>query len=350
MGAKTENQNQNTLMKAHALAGDFGLENLIRCERPIPQPGSGQVLVKIRAVSLNYRDLLMIRGAYNPRQPLPLIPCSDAVGHVVAVGSGVTRVSEGDRVIPIFAQRWIAGEPTREKLASTLGGPLDGTLAEYIVVDEEGLVHAPASLSDVAASTLPCAGLTAWSALVTQGGVKAGDTVVVLGTGGVSMFALQMAKLLGARVIVTSSQDEKLERAQALGADHGINYRQTPSWSKAVGALTDGRGADCIVEVGGAGTLEESLRAVRVGGLISLIGVLAGVRQPLLVTRILMQCVRIQGIMVGHREGFVAMNRAIEAHRLEPVVDRVFEVDAVHQAFEHMAAGRHVGKIVVQIS
>jgi len=212
-------------MKVFEIQDAFGLDHLSLTERPTPSPGPGQVLVRMGAASLNYRDLLMVRGHYNPRQPLPLVPCSDGAGTVVAVGEGVTRVQEGDRVATVFAQTWISGEPAPDKLRSTLGGPLDGTLAEFMVLDAEGVVSVPEALSDEEAATLPCAALTAWSALVTQGEVKAGDTVLVQGTGGVSIFALQFALLLGAQVIVTSSRDEKLERARQLGAHETINYR-----------------------------------------------------------------------------------------------------------------------------
>lgn len=301
----------------------------------------------MKAVSLNYRDLLMVRGHYNPRQPLPLVPCSDGVGVVDAVGDGVDRVAVGDRVATVFAQGWLAGAPEASLVRSTLGGPLDGTLAESMVLSAEGVVKVPAHLSDVQAATLPCAAVTAWSALAGQGSVCAGDTVLVQGTGGVSIFALQLAQLLGARVIVTSSSDAKLERARALGAWQTVNYRATPEWGKAVRALTEGRGVDHVVEVGGAGTLEQSLKAVRVGGSVSVIGVLSGTRSSVDVIPILMGNVRLQGILVGSRADFEAMNRAIDAHRLEPVVDRVFPFAEAQAAFEHLASGSHLGKICI---
>jgi NADPH:quinone reductase-like Zn-dependent oxidoreductase len=328
----------------------FGLENLRLAERPDPNPNAlapGQILLGLRAASLNYRDLMMVRGHYNPKQPLPLIPCSDACGVVEAVGEGVTRVAPGDRVMPIFSQGWIAGEPTPERLRSTLGGPLDGTLQPKMVLDAEGVVKVPAYLSDEEAACLPCAAVTAWSALVTDGGVTAGDTVLVLGTGGVSVFALQLGVVLGARVIVTSSSDEKLERARELGAWQGVNYRGEPSWGKAVREMTGGRGVDLVVEVGGAGTLEQSLTAVRMGGTLALIGVLAGVVGDVPVTRFLMNRVRLQGILVGDRERFEAMTRALEVAALRPVVDRVFPYREAREALEQMAAGGHFGKIVL---
>jgi len=336
-------------MKAIEIRGGFGLDHLAAVERPDPRPGHGEVLVRVRAVSLNYRDLLTVRGQYNPKQKLPLVPCSDGAGEVVAVGAGVTRVRPGDRVCANFAQRWIAGEPTREKLRSTLGGPLDGMLAERVVLAAEGVVHAPEHLTDEEAATLPCAGLTAWSALVDDGGLAAGGTVLLQGTGGVSIFALQFAKLIGARAILTSSADEKLARARELGADETINYRQTPEWGARVKELTGGAGADLVVEVGGAGTLEQSLRAVRMGGTIALIGVLAGNALELPLPLIFMQRVRLQGVLVGPRESFEAMNRAIALHRLRPVVDRVFPWTEVRAALELMERGGHFGKICLRI-
>jgi NADPH:quinone reductase-like Zn-dependent oxidoreductase len=303
----------------------------------------------MRAASLNFRDLLTVTGRYNPRQPLPLVPCSDGAGEVVAVGEGVRRVAVGDRVATLFAQGWISGEPDRDKLRSTLGGPLDGTLAELMVLDQNGVVRVPDHLSDEEAAALPCAAVTAWSALTTPGPTGAGEVVVAQGTGGVSLFALQLAGLLGARVIVTSSNDEKLERARELGAWATINYNQRPDWGKEVRTLTAGRGADLIVEVGGAGTLAQSLDAVRIGGRIALIGVLSGTAANVDVIPILMKQIRIQGLLVGHREGFESMNRAIEHHGMHPVIDRVFAFDEVRAALEHMAGGKHFGKICIRI-
>jgi NADPH:quinone reductase-like Zn-dependent oxidoreductase len=328
--------------------GAFGLDNLAVAERPDPRPGSTQILLRMRAASLNYRDLLTVQGKYNPKLKLPLIPCSDGVGEVVELGEGVTRVRVGDRVCPIFAQQWLAGEPTREKARSTLGGPLDGTLVELMAVDQEGLVKVPDHLTDEEAASLPCAAVTAWNALM-AGGVKAGDTVLVQGTGGVSLFALQFAKALGARVIATSSSDQKLVRVREMGAAEGINYRETPDWGARAKELTGGVGVDLVVEVGGAGTLDQSLRAVRFGGAISLIGNLAGIDAQVRLTLIFMQHVRMLGIFVGHRESFEAMNRAIAVHGLRPVVDRVFPLEESRAAFELMAAGGHFGKICIRV-
>ena len=251
-------------MKVIEVQGSFGLENLAVAERPEPEPGPGEVKIRMKASSLNFRDFLMVQGLYNPRQPLPIIPCSDGVGEVVEIGEGVSRVKVGDRVAGCFFQGWPSGAPTVEKAVTTLGSPLDGMLAEYRVLNEEGVVHVPGHLSDEQAATLPCAALTAWSALVTYGGRKAGDTILVQGTGGVSMFGLQIGKMIGARVVVTSSSNEKLDRAAQMGADHGINYKETPKWGKAAREWADGLGVDHVIEVGGAGTLQESLQAVRI--------------------------------------------------------------------------------------
>lgn len=336
-------------MRVFEIQDEFGLENLRPAERERPEPARGEVLLRLRAASLNFRDYLMVTGVYNPRQELPLIPCSDGVGLVEEVGPGVERVAVGDRVATLFAPGWIAGEPSRERIRTTLGGPLDGTLAEYLILDQHAVVPVPEHLSDAEAATLPCAALTAWSALVTQGGVKAGDVVLVQGTGGVSLFALQFARIHGARVIVTSSKDHKLEKAMELGAWKGINYVDDPAWGKTARQLTGGRGVDYVVEVGGAGTLPQSLRAVRIGGQISLIGVLAGSEVEVSLLPILMSSVRVQGIFVGHRESFEAMNQAIAAHELRPIVDRVFPFGEAREAFLYMAAGRHMGKICVEL-
>jgi NADPH:quinone reductase-like Zn-dependent oxidoreductase len=327
----------------------FGLDGLAPAERPDPAPGPGEVLVRVSASSINFRDLLMLQGLYNPKQKLPLIPNSDGAGTVAAIGAGVTRFKVGDRVCGIFMQSWLAGPPVREKLASPLGSPLDGMLTEQRVLSQEGLVRTPPHLTDEQAACLPCAGVTAWSALVEHGALKPGDTVLLQGTGGVSIFALQFAKLAGARVIITSSSDEKLERARALGADETINYKSTPDWEKRARELTGGAGVDHVVEVGGGGTFGKSLRAVRIGGTISVIGVLSGAASDATVLPILMQNLRLQGIMVGSREMFEHMNAAIALSRMTPVVDRVFPFDQAPEAFAHMANGAHFGKIVVKI-
>lgn len=335
-------------MKAYELRGAFGLENLTLTDRRDEEPGPGQVLLGLRAASLNFRDWLTAVGRYDPRLPLPLVPLSDGVGEVLATGPGVQRVRVGDRVCPIFAQRWLAGRPDRDALRSTLGGPLDGTLRERMVLSEEGVVAVPAHLSDEEAATLPCAGVTAWTALVTEGGVTPGQTVLVLGSGGVSVFALQLAKLLGARVVATTSSDAKAERLRALGADEVVNYRAVPEWGKAIAKTTGG--VDVVVEVGGAGTLPQSLQAVRPGGTIALLGNLAGgTAQGLDLYRIFMRAVRVQGILVGHRQSFEALCQAVAAHRLQPVVDRVFPFGEARAAYAHLKDGEHFGKVCIRI-
>ncbi|MEM9555468.1 MAG: NAD(P)-dependent alcohol dehydrogenase [Acidobacteriota bacterium] len=336
-------------MRVFELQGGFGLDHLVAAERDTPEPGPGQVRVRLEAASLNYRDLLMATGKYNPKQPLPLVPCSDGVGIIDAVGPGVDRVREGERVATMFCQGWIGGPPTRERLRQTLGGPLDGTLAEHLVLDQDGVCAVPEYLTPVEAATLPCAALTAWSALVSYGGVKAGDTVLVQGTGGVSLFALQIATALGARVIVTSSQDWKLERVRALGSWREINYRTEPAWGRVAHEMTDGRGVDHVIEVGGADTLAQSLRAVAIGGTISLIGVLSGVQTDVALTSILMQNVRLQGILVGSRDRFEAMGRAFDTHEIRPLVDRIFPFDEAREAFAYLAAAHHVGKVCIEV-
>jgi len=340
-------------MRAWELRGGFGLDHLELVERPDPEPGPGEVLVRLEAASINYRDYLMVEGRYNPKQALPLIPCSDGAGQVAALGPGAERLAPGlrvgARVMPIFAQGWLGGEPRREAVRTTLGGPLDGTLAELLVARAESVVPAPEHLSAEEAATLPCAAVTAWNALAETGSVRPGDVVLALGTGGVSVFALQLALLLGARVVVTSSSDDKLARARELGAWEGVNYRSVPEWGRRVRELAGGEGVDQVIEVGGGETLPKSLQAVRAGGTISLIGVLAGRPAEVDVASILMRSIRVQGVLVGSKQHFEAMNRAIVQHRLSPVVDRVFPFAEARQAFEHLAAGRHFGKVVVRI-
>lgn len=336
-------------MKAIVIQGAFGLDSLAEVDLKDPVPERDQVVIRMRAASLNFRDLMTVRGHYNPKQPLPLVPLSDGVGEVVDVGPDVTRVKKGDRVCPIFTQGWIEGDVTAEKLRTTLGGPLPGVLSELFVTRESGLVHVPAHLSDAEAATLPCAAVTAYNALFSTGAVTAGDTVLVQGTGGVSIFALQFAKMVGARVIVTSSSDAKLERAKSLGAWETINYKTNPDWDKRALELTGGVGVDHVVEVGGAGTLARSVKATRVAGTISVIGVLAGVAESFNVLPVLMKQLRLQGIMVGSRSMFEAMNRAIAVNALRPVVDaKTFAFGEARAALEYMASGEHFGKIVLR--
>ncbi len=334
-------------MKAYEIGTSGGIDALTMVERPTPKPGHGQVLVRMRATSLNYRDLIIAKGGLGKRER-SLIPVSDGAGEVAEVGPGVARVRTGDRVAPIFTQSWLGGDVGRDQ-PSALGGDVDGVLAEYVVLDQDGLVHFPDHLSFEEAATLPCAAVTAWNALISVGQLKAGDTVLVMGTGGVSIFALQFARMTGARVIATSSSEAKLARLREMGAAEVINYRSTPEWGKRVLELTALRGVDHVVEVGGAGTLVNSFQAIRAGGRISLIGLLTGFGgefNPLLV---LMKGVCFQGIRVGSREMFEAMNRAIVAAQLHPVIDRTFPFAEALEAYRYLESGAHFGKVCIRI-
>ena len=335
-------------MKAWRIPG-FGIKNLERAELPDPAPGRGEVLVRVHAVAWNYRDLLVVEGRYNPKMKLPRIPCSDGAGEVVAVGEGVTRVTVGDRVCGIFMQNWIEGEPDAEKMRGALGGDIDGMLREYVVLREDGVVHFPEHLSYEEGATLPCAAVTAWNALVRAGSIQAGDTVVVQGTGGVSIFALQLAKTMGARVLGTSSSDAKLERARGLGLDAGLNYRGQPEWDKWVVEQTGGRGADLVVEVGGAGTLRRSLQAVRMGGTVAQIGVLSESSEAMQISLLLHRQVHLCGIYVGSRADFETMNQAITQQKLKPVVHEVFSFSDPAFALQRMKSAAHFGKLITAV-
>ncbi|MBS1804450.1 MAG: NAD(P)-dependent alcohol dehydrogenase [Acidobacteria bacterium] len=325
----------------------FGIDSLELVERPTPRPAPGEVLVKVQAVSLNYRDLMMVKGVYNPKMKLPRVPCSDGAGQVEAVGDGVTQWKPGDRVCAIFMQNWIDGPPSPAKIKGALGGDIDGMLAEYVVLKETGLVRIPEHLSFEEAATLPCAGVTAWNAL-RAGGVKQGSTVLMQGTGGVSIFALQFAKLKGARVLGISSSDAKLQRACSLGLDEALDYGETSEWDKWVVEKTGGDGVDLVVEVGGVGTLPRSLRAVKMGGTIAQIGVLSGPAEPIPVPMILHKQVHIQGIYVGSRENFEEMNKAISDSKLKPVFESHPWIEA-QKAFKEMENATHFGKLVLSL-
>jgi NADPH:quinone reductase-like Zn-dependent oxidoreductase len=334
-------------MKCQMIPVPAGIDSLILAERPDPTPGPRQVLVRVRATSLNYRDLLTIEARSARAAPKPdLIPLSDGAGEVVAVGPGVTRVKTGDRVAGCFMQRWFGGPISEAASASAMGGALDGMLTELAVLEEEGVVKLPAHLSWEEGATLPCAAVTAWNALVEIGRLKAGDTVLVLGSGGVSIFALQLARMFGARVIATSGSPAKAERMKTMGAEHVIDYRATPDWDQEVLKRTGGRGVDIVVEVGGAGTLPHSFLAARLGGTISVIGLLTGAAtlDPMPILR---RNLRVQGLYVGSTLMFEALNRAIAAGGLRPVIDKVFPFAEAKEAYKHLKSQKHFGKIVI---
>lgn len=335
-------------MKAYEI-NEFGIENLAMVEREEPKPKEGEAVVKFHAASLNYRDLMMVKGFYNPKLKRSLVPLSDGAGEVVAVGNGVTKWKTGDRVCPIFMQGWTDGAIDYQKARTALGGDADGCLREFGAFDENGLVRFPDHLTYEEAACLPCAGVTAYNALFCSSRLKPDDSVLLQGTGGVSIFALQFASILGCRIVITSSSDEKLQRAKELGADDLINYKQTEDWDKAVLDLTERRGVDHVVEVGGAGTMQRSVNAVKMGGDVSVIGVLAG-KGEFNPNALLMKSVKLQGIFVGSRQMFEDMNRLIcQYTHLKPVIDKSFEFGEVKDALKLMESGAHFGKIVVKI-
>ncbi|QGJ68811.1 Zn-dependent oxidoreductase [Planctomycetales bacterium 10988] len=337
-------------MLAYQIQTDSGIDAIRQIDVPQPEPGVGEVLVGMRAASLNFRDLMITRGGYARNDRCPVIPLSDGAGEVLAVGEGVTRFQTGDRVVNCFFEDWEAGEANETQLKTGRGGGIDGVLAEQVVFSERALLPFPSHLSFEQAATLPCAAVTAWQALVTLGHIQSGDTILTLGTGGVSLFALQFAKLHGANVIITSSSDEKLSRMRQLGADETINYKTTPDWDTAVRQLTNGRGVDNVVELGGPGTLAKSLACAKVSGRISLIGVLTGAEGAVDPMPALYNRITVQGIYVGSRAMFEDMNRAISANKFEPIVDRVFDfVDAL-DAYRYLKSGSHFGKVVIRIA
>ena len=325
----------------------FGIDSLELVERPTPLPGPGEVLIKIHAVSLNYRDLMMVKGLYNPKLHLPRIPCSDGAGEVAAVGEGVSAWKPGDRVCGIFMQNWLDGPPTPAKLKGALGGDIDGMLADHVILKEAGLVRFPAHLSFEEAATLPCAGVTAWNALAAAN-LQPGATVLMQGTGGVSIFALQFAKLKDLRVLGISSSDAKLQRASSLGLDKGLDYGETSEWDRWVMEQTSGEGVDLVVEVGGVGTLPRSIRAVKMGGMITQIGVLSGPAEPIPVPQILHKQIRIQGIYVGSRRHFDEMNKTIASAQLRPVFESHPWTEA-REVFREMESATHFGKLVLTV-
>jgi NADPH:quinone reductase-like Zn-dependent oxidoreductase len=336
-------------MRAYELQGQ-GFDSLAMVDRPTPEPGPGQVRVRIRAASLNYRDLLIARGGYGRgMRPLPLVPLSDGAGEVVDVGVGVTRLKKGDRVAGNFFQKWVDGSFDADKGASALGGAIDGVLAEEVLFEQGCAVKFPAALSYEEAATLPCAGVTAWVGLMELGGLAQNETVLAMGTGGVSIFALQIAKSFGARALLTSSHDQKLARGEALGADGIINYETTPEWDVRARELTGGRGVDHLLEVGGAATLATSLRALRDGGHLTLVGLLGGQRADRETAEKNDRGIRVDSVYVGSARHFEALNASIQRTGLRPVVDRVFSFEQAPEAYRYLESGRHLGKVVVRV-
>ena len=336
--------------RAWRLVDRFGLEALTLGVGNADAPGPGQLRLRVSAVSLNYRDLMITRGTYDPRLVMPRVLLSDCVARIEAVGEGVVGWAVGDRVCPIFAPGWHAGEPGDAAGAGALGHRVDGVARDWVCVSAADVVSVPAHLSDAEAATLPCAGVTAWHALAALPALGPEAAVVVQGTGGVSMFALQLARLRGARVIVTSGSEEKRARAHALGATHTVNYRETPRWSKSVRALTEGGGADLVIEVGGVGTMAESLNAARNSGTVCVIGVLSGRVGEVDLAPVLMRNLRLQGVFVGHRGHLRALCAALAARPdVRPVVDRVFDFEALPDALAYLERGAHVGKVVLTL-
>ena len=336
-------------MKAYEVRETTGLDGLVlNAARPEPQPAPGQILVRMHAAALNYRDQGVIKGAYGYTK-FPLIPLSDGAGEVVAAGEGVTQFKPGDRVTSTFFVNWTGGRMPADASRNSLGGMVDGVLAEYALLHETGAIRIPANMSFEDAATLPCAALTAWNAVVETGQIKAGETVAVLGTGGVSCFALAFAKMHGAFAFLTSSSEEKLARAKTLGADALINYRSQSEWDQEILKQTGGTGVDLVIEVGGAGTLERSMNAVRPGGTICVIGALAGAGSinPRMINR---KAIRLQGVHVGSRDMFTAMNKAVALHKLKPVIDKVFGFADAKGAYLHQQTGKHFGKIVISMA
>ncbi len=336
-------------MKRYELRTTKGVEGLKAADAPIASPGPGQALVRVRAVSLNYRDLLVVSGMYPGSLPLPLVPTSDGAGEVTAIGAGVDRVKVGDRVAGTFFEGWASGRLTERDMATARGGATQGMLAEYVLSREDALVRIPDHLSFDEAATLPCAAVTAWHALFEVDPLRPGETVLVLGTGGVSIFALQFAVMAGAQVIVTSSSDQKLERARGLGATTTINYKKVPDWEIPVREATGGIGVDRVIEVGGPGTFQKSLASLRLGGRLSVIGILTGFTGGVEIVPILVGSLHVDGIYVGSREMFESMNRAITRTKLSPVIDRGFSFAEAPAAYEYLRSGAHFGKVVIRI-
>lgn len=335
-------------MRAYQVDSAEGIQAIKQIEIETPKPNGKEILVKMKACSLNYRDTLITLGGYVRNDVRPIIPLSDGAGEVVSVGDEVTQFKAGDRVIGNFFQHWVDGEINDQGLNSALGGAIDGVLADYFILQEDCTVKIPEHLSYSEASTLPCAATTAWHALVNVGSIKPGDTVLLLGTGGVSIFGLQLAKAKGAKVIITSSSDEKLARAKTLGADHTINYKTSPDWEAEVLKLTDGKGVDNVLEVGGAGTFEKSVASAKVNGTVCVIGILSGLENPTISLMTIFNLLRIQGIYVGSTEMLTQLTEFMAEQNLNPVIDKTFSFDEAKDAYEYMAGAKHFGKVVIE--
>ena len=337
-------------MKLFEIRDAFGLDNLKLSERPTPEPAPDEVMIRVRAVSLNYRDLLVVQGKYNPRMKLPRVPLSDGAGEIVSVGADVTTWKPGDRVVVPFFPAWLDGELSAPAAASALGGDIDGMLREFVTIPASALLSIPDHLGFEQASALPCAAVTAWNGLFVSGNLKPGQTLLLQGTGGVSLFGLQFARITGANIILISSSDAKLDRARAMGATHTINYKSVPDWEKRVHEITGGRGVDLTLEVGGTGTLSKTLKATRYAGQVSLIGVLSGISGDVQIAPILHKSIAVRGIYVGSRAMFESMNRAISQHKIEPIIDRIFDFEQTPDAVRHLESAQHFGKIVIRIN
>ena len=334
-------------MRTIQLQKPGGLDRLQVTETERVAPRRGEIVVRVRASSLNFHDYAVVMGMI----PTPdgRVPMSDGAGEVIEVGEGVTEFAVGDKVVSTFFPHWMDGEPALEFMLDVPGDGADGFAREYVTAPATSFTRAPQGYSDAEAATLTCAGLTAWRALVVNGQVKAGDTVLVQGTGGVSIFALQFAKAAGARVIATSSSDEKLERLRSMGADHLINYKSQENWGEVARGLTGGRGVDHVVEIGGSGTMPQSIAATRIGGHIALIGVLAGIAGNVPTMYVMQGNQRIIGLTVGARRHQQDMVRAIEANGIRPIIDKHFPLEQIADAFRHQESGKHFGKIVLDI-
>jgi len=334
-------------MRAYRVDSSDGINAIKQVELTQPSPGDNEILVKMRACSLNYRDSLIALGGYVRNDTRPITPLSDGAGEVISVGKNVSKFAPGDRVIGNFFQQWVTGNIDDQGLNSALGGAIDGVLAEYFILQEDCTVKIPDQLSYAEAATLPCAATTAWHALVNVGDIKAGDTILLLGTGGVSVFGLQLAKAKGATVIITSSSDEKLERAKTLGADHLINYKNTPNWEEEVLKITTGQGVDNVLEVGGAGTFEKSVASAKVNGTVSVIGILSGLENPTISLMTIFNLLKIQGIYVGSTEMLTDLTAFMTEHGIKPVIDKRFDFAEAIDAYHYMAQAKHFGKVVI---